>query len=113
VIKVDAPVRMVDAFVASLGLRQLGFTEAGPALEGRPPYDPADLLKRGGFEQMVRTSRRLQVSGGTIGPQSQKVCRWFVQFCRGPSRFGEELVATDESKFAAKNGPERPCGDAD
>src|SRR5262249_28682662 len=36
-----------------------------------------------------------------------KVCRGFVQFCRGQGLFGAELVAIDGSKFAAQNSPQR------
>src|SRR3974377_132659 len=61
-IKADAQVRVVDAFVDSLDLRQLGFTRAVPLLEGRPPYNPADLLKLYvyGYLHQTRSSRRLE-----------------------------------------------------
>ncbi|KXN98187.1 transposase, partial [Aequorivita aquimaris] len=36
-------VRFIDRFVGALDLEELGFA-ALPA-QGRPPYDPADLLK--------------------------------------------------------------------
>jgi transposase len=38
-------VRFLDAFVASLDLNALGFARARCADTGRPPYDPAMLLK--------------------------------------------------------------------
>ena len=42
----DNPIRMIDAFVDSLDLNEMGFRysvlEEGP---GRPSYDPSDLLK--------------------------------------------------------------------
>ena len=41
----DNPVRFVDAFVDSLDLRALGFERAVPKETGRPPYNPAILLK--------------------------------------------------------------------
>lgn len=41
----DNPVRVVEAFVAELDLRALGFEGATPAALGRPSYDPAVLLK--------------------------------------------------------------------
>ena len=41
----ENPVRFLDAFVASLDQRGLGFAKARLAQTGRPPYDPADLLK--------------------------------------------------------------------
>ncbi len=38
-------VRFVDSFVDILDLVGLGFTHSEPNDEGRPPYDPRDLLK--------------------------------------------------------------------
>ena len=38
-------VRFIDAFVDTLKLVQLGFTHSEPKDEGRPPYDPGDMLK--------------------------------------------------------------------
>ena len=39
------PVRFLDAFVGSQDLHALGFAKAQCAATGRPPYDPAALLK--------------------------------------------------------------------
>ena len=44
-ITADAQVRVVDLFVNRLDLGLLEFTKAAPLSKGRPPYDPADLLK--------------------------------------------------------------------
>lgn len=41
----DALVRVVDAWIGSLNLTRLGFSKTQPQRTGRPPYDPADLLK--------------------------------------------------------------------
>jgi len=41
----ENPVRFLDAFVGSLDLRGMGFAKAQCADTGRPPYDPAVLLK--------------------------------------------------------------------
>ena len=41
----DNPGRFLDAFVGSLDLAARGFTPAQGADPGRPPYDPAVLLK--------------------------------------------------------------------
>src|SRR5215831_19058245 len=58
----DAPVRFIDAFVDGLDLKQLGFQHAEPRASGRPPYDPADLLKLYvyGYLNRIRSSRRLE-----------------------------------------------------
>lgn len=44
-IAAENPVRFLDAFVGSLELQGLGFAKARCADTGRPPYDPAALLK--------------------------------------------------------------------
>jgi transposase len=41
----DTQVRVIDAFVDGLDVRGLGFGRSMPAMTGRPPYDPRDLLK--------------------------------------------------------------------
>jgi transposase len=41
----DNPARFLDAFVEGLDLHAPGFAKAQVATTGRPPYDPADLLK--------------------------------------------------------------------
>lgn len=131
-IAADAAVRVVDGFVDSLDLRALGFTRTVPALEGRPPYNPADLLKLYvyGYLHQTRSSRRLERECGRnievlwllnrLAPDFKtiadfrrdnrvaigRVCRHFVQFCRGEGLFGSELVAIDGSKFAAQNNPQ-------
>ena len=38
-------VRVIDAFVDGLDVKGLGFGRSVPAMTGRPPYDPRDLLK--------------------------------------------------------------------
>lgn len=41
----DALVRVVDAFVDSLDMIELGFTRAIAASTGRPGYHPSDMLR--------------------------------------------------------------------
>lgn len=41
----DALVRVVDAFVASLNLTELGFDRTVAAATGRPGYHPGDMLR--------------------------------------------------------------------
>ena len=60
----DNPVRVVDAFVDSLPLAQMGFKHAVIKAEGCPPYSPSVMLKLymygyGGGVRM-RSSRRLE-----------------------------------------------------
>ena len=54
----ENPVRFLDAFVAKQDLSGLGFTKARCAATGRPPYDPAMLLKLYlyGYLHRVRSS---------------------------------------------------------
>lgn len=60
----DNPVKVIDAFVDSLSLRELGFSHAVVKSEGCPPYDPAMMLKlylygySGGAK--VRSTRKLE-----------------------------------------------------
>ena len=44
-IAADNPVRVIDAFVDGLDLKQLGFDRAEPSETGRPCYEPAVMLK--------------------------------------------------------------------
>lgn len=126
-IPADHLVRVIEAYAAKLDLVALGFAKAQTKETGRPPYDPADLLKLYlyGYFQQVRSSRRLERECGrnievmwllgrllpdfkTIaefrrlnGAAFARVCRHFVQFCRGAGLVGGELVAIDGSKFQA------------
>ena len=63
----DNPVRVIEAFVAALDLRKLGFRHAGSnGGAGQPPYDPGDLLKLYlyGYLNRVRSSRSLEREAG-------------------------------------------------
>ena len=57
----DNEVRAIDAFIGSLDVGAMGF-KAEPAKEGRPGYDPCDMLKlyMYGYLNHIRSSRRLQ-----------------------------------------------------
>jgi transposase len=57
----DNPVRIFDAFVDTLDMEDCGIQKACPAKEGRPPYDPRDLLKLyiHGYFTGIRSSRKL------------------------------------------------------
>lgn len=58
----NSPVRVIEAFVDSLDMAELGFGRAEPASTGRPGYDPRDLLKLYvyGYLNEVRASRRME-----------------------------------------------------
>lgn len=53
--------RVIDAFVDSLDMEELGFQKAKPAQTGRPGYDPRDMLKLYlyGYLNRIRSSRML------------------------------------------------------
>ena len=60
------PVRVIDAFVEMLDLRDLGFTSVDPADIGRPAYHPSIHLKLYiyGYLNRVQSSRRLEREAG-------------------------------------------------
>jgi transposase len=125
----ENPVRFLDAFVAKLALHALGFAKAHCATTGRPPYDPAALLKLYlyGYLHRVRSSRALETEChrnveviwllGKLTPDFKTiadfrkdnlkplkaVARQFTLLCRKLALFGGELLAIDGSKFAAVN----------
>lgn len=127
VIPGDHQVRVIDAFIDTLDLAELGFSKVAAAATGRPPYAPADLLKLYvyGYLNQVRSSRRLEREAGrnvevmwlihrvtpafkTIAdfrkdhPQAIiGVCRAFIQFCRERALFAAQLLAIDGSKIGA------------
>ncbi len=123
----DDPVRVIDAFVDTLDLRELGFSKVAAEEMGRPPYAPGDLLKLYiyGYLHRIRASRRLEAETHrnvqvmwlikrltpgfkTIADFRKDhagaivgVCRAFIRFCREQSLFGAELLAIDGTKIAA------------
>ncbi len=125
----ENPVRFLDAFVAWLDLHALGFAKARCANTGRPPYDPAVLLKLYlyGYLHRVRSSRLLEAEClrnvevlwllGKLTPDFKTiadfrkdnlqplkaVARQFTVLCRKLELFGGELLAIDGSKFTAVN----------
>ena len=123
----DHVCRVIDAFVGSLDLAELGFGKALPAATGRPPYDPADLLKLYlyGYLHQVRSSRRLERECqrnvelmwlvNRLAPDHKTIAEFrrregtalravaaaFVRFCRGQGLIRGEWLAIDGSKFEA------------
>jgi transposase len=123
----DHVVRVIDAFVDSLDLAQLGFSKVEAEVTGRPPYLPGDLLKLYvyGYLNQIRSSRRLEREANRnievlwlinrVRPSFKTIaefrrahvqalvgaCGAFVAFCRGQALLGEELVAIDGTKIGA------------
>ena len=121
------PIRVIDAFVERLNLAEQGFEKVVAEATGRPPYEPAHLLKLYiyGYLQQVRSSRRLEreaqrnlevmwlidrltPSFKTIADFRKDhaeaivgVCREFIEFCREHSLIKGELLAIDGTKIAA------------
>lgn len=58
----DALVRIVDAFVQSLDLAELGFRRAIAALKGRPGYHPGEMVRLyiWGYLNQLSSSRNLE-----------------------------------------------------
>lgn len=58
----EAFVRIIDAFVDGLDMDYFGFTNAQLNAQGRPPYNPADLMKLYiyGYQNGVRSCRKLE-----------------------------------------------------
>ena len=125
----ENPVRFLDAFVGTLDLHALGFAKAQCAATGRPPYDPAALLKLYlyGYLHRIRSSRLLEAEClrnveviwllGKLTPDFKTIAdfrkdnlkplrgvnRQFTVLCRKLELFGGELLAIDGSKFGAVN----------
>jgi transposase len=129
----DNAVRFLDEFVASLPMRELGFTHSVLAATGRPPYNPEDLLKLYlyGYLNWTRSSRRLErltkcnvevmwllnrvepdfktisdFRKDNIVPL-KKVTKTFTLLCKAMNLFGGELIGIDGSKFSAVNHSSR------
>ena len=129
----DNPVRVIDAFVDSIDLGELGFDGVVPEATGRPAYHPSVLLKLYiyGYLNRVQSSRRLEREAGrnvevmwltgrlvpdhkTIadfrkdnGRAIRKVCTRFVGLCREMGLLASASVAIDGSKFKAVNNRDR------
>jgi transposase len=129
----DNPVRVIDAFVDELDLKELGFEGAVPAETGRPAYHPATLLKIYiyGYLNRVQSSRRLEreaqrnvevvwLTGRLMpdfktiadfrkdnGAAIRRVCAKFIELCREMKLFRDAVVAIDGSKFKAVNNRDR------
>lgn len=120
-------VRAIDAFVNALDMGALGFS--APAPKGRPPYDPADLLKLYiyGYMNRMRSSRvlerecsrnieviwllkNLRPDHNTIArfrkenPKAiKRAFRYTVSIARNHNLIGAALIAGDSTKLRAQN----------
>jgi transposase len=125
----DAEVRIIDAFVDSLLLHELGFMNHQPVEDGRPMYYPKDLLKLYiyGYLNRVRSSRHLQrecernvqliwlmrgmrpcfrtIAGfrSTHPEAFRNTFRHFVAGLNKAGFLGRKVVAIDGTKFRAVN----------
>ena len=125
--------RFIDAFVDSLNLPRLGFTHTHPNDEGRPPYDPADMLKLyiWGYLNQVRSSRKLERECHRnleaiwlmkkLSPDHKTIADFrrdnvdsvkgvfkeFAKLCFSLDLFGARFVAIDGVKLKAVNSNSR------
>ena len=124
-------IRVIDAFIDSLDLSNLGFKTI-PADTGRPAYHPSTMLKLFvyGYLNRVQSSRRLEREAGRnvelmwllgrLAPDFKTIadfrkdngkgiknsCREFIGLCRQMNMFTDAVVAIDGSKFKAVNSKE-------
>jgi transposase len=132
----DALVRVVDAFVASLSLAELGFGRAVAAATGRPGYHPGDMLRLyiWGYLNQVRSSRHLERACvrdlealwlmRRLAPDYRTIASFrhdnpeaivgasaaFIQFCRETNLISGRLVALDGTKMRAVASPKNTAG---
>ena len=121
--------RVISAFTKQLDMADLGFKYAECKTKGCHPYDPRMMLNLYiyGYLHRVRSSRRLRDEAcrnvevmwlmENLRPDDKTICnfrtdnskalretfRIFVQMSRKLGLYGEELVATDSTKFRAQN----------
>lgn len=125
----EHPVRIIDLFIQTLDLGKLGFNKTIEASQGRPAYDPKDLLKLYlyGYLNRIRTSRLLErecernlevmwllkglkpcfrtIAGfRSDNPEGlRNLFRYFVQMMKQWKLIEGETIAIDSSKFRAVN----------
>ena len=132
-IEENSNVRVIDAFINSLNLMELGFRKHEPNGTGRPMYDPKDILKLYvyGYMNRIRSSRRLEDETKRnleviwlirkLSPDHKTISRFrhdnskvlknvfrnFAELCVRLGLYGKELAAVDGSKFKAVNSRRR------
>jgi transposase len=123
----DNTVRLIDQFVDSLNLQEMGFNVL--ASKGRPPYNPSDLLKLYiyGYMNRMRSSRvlekecqrnieviwlmkTLKPDHNTISrfrkdnPKAiKRVFKYSVELAKNFNLIGGVLIAGDSTKLRAQN----------
>jgi len=123
----DNTVRLIDQFVEALDLEDMGFKVLAP--KGRPPYNPADLLKLYiyGYMNRMRSSRvlekecyrnieviwllkSLKPDHNTISrfrkdnPKAiKRVFSYSVELAKNFNLIGGVLIAGDSTKLRAQN----------
>lgn len=133
----DNEVRIIDEFVNSLNLSEMGFENMDVTEEGRPAYHPADLLKLYIYGYMNRTRssrelekethrnievrwliRELQPDHNTIAnfrrdnPEAiRKVFRQTVTVAKHHNLIGGRLIAGDSVKLRAQNSKKNNYND--
>jgi len=126
-IALDNSVRIIDHFVDDLDLQALGFKSL--PTQGRPPYDPADLLKLYiyGYMNRIRSSRQLELECsrnieliwllGNLTPDHNTIARFrkdnpkaikrvfraTVTIAKNHNLIGAVLIAGDSTKLRAQN----------
>jgi transposase len=127
------PVRIIDAFVENLDLHKAAFTKSTPSKEGRPSYNPKDLLKLYiyGYFNKIRSSRKLMIECcrnvelmwllRKLTPDFRTIADFrkdnasslknvfstFVKLCLEMNLYAKELIEIDGSKFKAVNAKDK------
>ncbi|XLS27658.1 IS1182 family transposase [Flavobacteriaceae bacterium M23B6Z8] len=123
----DNSVRAIDQFVNSLDFDTLGFKTI--TWQGRPPYNPADLLKlyMYGYMNRIRSSRQLELECsrnielmwllGNLKPDHNTIARFrknnpkaikrvfrkTIVIAKNHKLIGAQLIAGDSTKLRAQN----------
>jgi len=128
-VAVDSDARVIDAFIESADLNQLGFIIKGKSDEGRPAFNPSILCKLYlyGYINGIRSSRKLDKAcrinielwwllhnqkpgyktiadfrkDNAIGFRNLFI--FFRDFCISLDLYGKKIVAIDGSKFRGQN----------
>ena len=129
IISQDNPVRVIDAFINEMDMKELEFIRPISKDTGRPGYDPRDILKLYiyGYFNNIRSSRKLMAECGrnievffllnrlvpdfrTISDFRKNnsssiklVFRSFADICKKLKLYEKQLIAIDGTKIKAVN----------